>query len=116
MALNQSVNPFGELEILLGQSAFAVSHHAQTDIVPAVNQNVGMVIHGLGFIGDAIDEFHGAFEIIEFQIASQPIAFPPPIRDAGKGALDLLFVQLHLRPPLENLWGGGIHACAPEDL
>ena len=91
MALNQSVNPFGEFEILLGQSAFAVSHHAQTDLVPAVNQNVGMVIHGFGFIGDAIDELHRAFEILEFQIARQPIAFPHPIREAGKGVLDLLF-------------------------
>src|SRR5262245_6028426 len=84
MALNQSVDPLGELEILLGQSAFAMSHHAQTDLVPTVNQNVGVVVHGLGFFGDAVDELHRAFEVFEFQIARQPIAFPPPIRDAGK--------------------------------
>ena len=112
MALNQSVNPIGELEILLGQSAFAVSHHAQTDLVPVVYQNVGMVIHGLGFIGDAIDELHRAFEIIEFQIARQPIAFPAPIRDAGKGVLDLLFVQLHLHLPPENPCEG-MRPCLP---
>src|SRR5215510_3233943 len=96
MALNQSVNPLGELEILLSQPAFAVSHYVQTDLIPTVNQNVGMVIHGLGFVGDAVDELHRAFEVFEFQIARQPIAFPPPIRHAGKGVLDLLFVQLHL--------------------
>src|SRR5262249_15275218 len=96
MALNQSINPLAELEILLGQSALAVGHHTQADLVPAVNQNVGMVIHGLGFVGDAIDELHRAFEVLEFQIARQPIAFQPPIREAGKSVLDLLFTQLHL--------------------
>src|SRR5687767_7401688 len=40
MALNQFVNPAGEFEILFGQSTLAVSHHAQADLVPAVNQNV----------------------------------------------------------------------------
>src|SRR5262245_9927664 len=102
MALNQSVNPHGELEILLSQPAFAVSHHAQTDLVPAVNQNVGMVIHGLGLVGDAVDELHRGFDVFEFQIARQPIAFPPPIRGAGKGFLDLLIVHLHLYSPAEN--------------
>src|SRR5262249_17181898 len=100
MSLNQSVNPLGELEILLGQSAFAVSHHAQTDLVPAMNQNVGMVTHGFRFVGDPVDEFQRAFEVIEFQITRQPIAFPPPIRDAGESVLDLLFVQLHLYSPV----------------
>src|SRR5262245_29590910 len=102
MALNQPVNPLGELEVLFGQTAFAVSHHHQTNLVPAVNQNVGMVIHGLGFVGDAVDELHRAFEIFEFQIARQPIAFPPPIRGAGKGFLDLLFVHLHFNSPGKN--------------
>src|SRR5437899_2745795 len=96
LALNQAVNPPGESEILLGQSALAVSHDAQTDIVPAMNQNVGMVIHGLGFIGDAVDEFHRAFEVLEFQISRQPIAFPLQIREAGKGVLDLRLSQSHL--------------------
>src|SRR5262245_64759423 len=34
MALNQSVNPLGEFKILLGQSANAMGHHAQTYLVP----------------------------------------------------------------------------------
>lgn len=99
MALNQSVNPLGEFEILLGQSAYAVGHHAQANLVPAVNQNVWVMVQGFGFIGDSVDEIHRAFEILEFQIARQPIAFPNPIREAGKGVLDLFLIQLHLYSP-----------------
>jgi len=92
MALNQSVNPLGEFKILLGQSANAMGHHAQTYLVPAVDQNVGMMIHGFGFVGDSVDEFNRAFEVFEFQIALQPIAFPIPIREAGKRVHDLLLI------------------------
>src|SRR5262249_2247321 len=66
MALNQSVNPLGEFEIFLGQSAHAVCHHAQADLVPSVDQNVGVMIHGFSFIGDSVDEIHRAFKVLEF--------------------------------------------------
>src|SRR5262249_57587155 len=49
MALNQSVNPLGEFEIFLGQSAHAVCHHAQADLVPSVVHNVGLMIHAFNF-------------------------------------------------------------------
>src|SRR5262245_6284681 len=66
IALKQSVNSLGELEIHLGQSAHAVGHDAQADLVPAMNQDVGMVVHSLCLAGDAVDELHRAFEILEF--------------------------------------------------
>src|SRR5262245_14614703 len=102
MVLNQTVNPLGELEILHGQSALAVSRHAQTHLVPCMKQNVVMVIHVLGFVGYAVDELHRAFEVFKFQITRQPTAFPAPIRNAGKSVLDLFFIQLHLHSPAEN--------------
>src|SRR5262245_19598136 len=95
MPLNQSVNPLGEFEIFFSQPPLTVSNHTQTDLVPTMNQNVGMMIHGLCFIGDAVDELHRAFEIFEFLIARQPIAFTLPVREAGKGVSDLFFCQFH---------------------
>src|SRR5215510_16262198 len=97
--LNQSVNPLGQFEILVGQSAHTVGHHAQADVVPAVDQNIGVMVQGFGFISDTVDEFHRAFEVLKLQIARQPIAISAPIREAGKGVLDLLFIKLHLNSP-----------------
>src|SRR5262245_61868082 len=63
MELNQFDTLPSEYELLLRQSAHAVGHHAQTNSVPAMNQNVPVVIHPFGFIGDPVDKVHRALEV-----------------------------------------------------
>lgn len=62
----QLIDLSGQREILFRQTTMAMGHQAEPDIVPTVNQYVGVMIHRLGGLGDAINKAHRGFEVFEF--------------------------------------------------
>lgn len=87
----QLIHVLGQFEILLRQSTPAMGHYAQADIVPAVNQNVRVMIHGFGFHSYAIDEVHRGLEVLEPEIANNLVTIAMPSGDLRQERIDLLF-------------------------
>jgi len=76
--LFQPIDGARELEVPLGERADRVTRQAQANVVPSVNEDVGMVIGGFGHLGDAVDERDRRREIAEVTVADDLMAFPSP--------------------------------------
>src|ERR1700674_946180 len=70
-------NLAGELEVLVGHSAFAVRAAVEAN-ARVVDRDVGMVIGGLGDPRDAIDELDSIHEFLELEQLADRLALVPP--------------------------------------
>src|SRR5438105_8185774 len=98
--LRQPVHRAGEPEVGLGQAARRVVGHGEAHVVPAVQQDVGVVVGGLGDLGHGVDELHRAPEVLELPLAHDLVALARPL--AGRQALGDLLVtqQFHIVSPV----------------
>src|SRR4051794_17074048 len=68
-----------ELMVVLGHAALAVRRERQRDVVPAVDEDVGMVVSLLGEVRDAVHEPHRRLEVRELEVANQRVVLVSPL-------------------------------------
>src|SRR5215210_6941989 len=75
----QAVNPGREIAVGLGQRAGGVRREREADVVPAVDQDVRMVVGRLGHLRHLVDERHRAGEVGEREVADEGRALLAPL-------------------------------------
>ena len=64
----QAVDLGRQPEVGVGEPALGVRRERQADLVPAVEEDVGVVVGGLGELGDAVDERDRGGEVREAEV------------------------------------------------
>src|SRR5437660_2865788 len=75
---DQAVDPLSHREIGLGEASGRVVGQRQPDLVPAVDEDVRVMIGLLGRVGHAVDELHGLGEILKLPLADDLVALATP--------------------------------------
>src|SRR3712207_9314407 len=75
----QPVDAGGEVEVGRGQAALGVVGDRQADAVPAVDEDVRMVVELLRHGADAVDERERGGEAGELPVAHDRVAVAPPV-------------------------------------
>src|SRR4029079_1551535 len=70
----QTVDAAREVEVTLRQTIGRMRAEREADPVPAVDQDVRMVVGGLRQAGHAVDERHRAREVPELEVAHDRVA------------------------------------------
>src|SRR5208282_3379637 len=87
----------GELEVLVCHSAFAVRAAGEAD-ARVIDRDVGMVIGGLGYPRDAVDELDCIHEFLETKEFGDSVALVLPSGERLQLLSDLRGAQLGHRP------------------
>ena len=74
----QPVDIVRQLEVLGGELARRVVGERQTDAVPSVDENIGVVVRGLGRVGDLVDERDRRREVGKVAVADDLLVLSPP--------------------------------------
>src|ERR1700728_3851811 len=77
-----------KLEVGAGEPTLGVRRELQANLVPAVQEDVGMMVGGLGSLGDTVDERDRLGKIRELQLAHDRLALAPPLT-AGEPSVNL---------------------------
>lgn len=88
-SLQQGVDALGEIEVGMRQTTLGVSGELEADLVPAVQQDVGMVVCPLGFSRQQVHEADRLLEVRELQLANYRLPLSPPLAVA-QPLLDLV--------------------------
>src|SRR3954451_1053381 len=75
---SESVDRRRELMVVLGHAAGAVRRQRQRDVVPAVDEDVGVVVALLGQVRDTVDEPHRRLEVGKLEVADQRVVLVSP--------------------------------------
>src|ERR687891_2106847 len=70
---SEGVDATGHLVVVLGQLSGRVRGERQTDVVPAVDGDVGVVVDLLGEVGNAVHIGHRLGEVLELQVTREVI-------------------------------------------
>src|SRR5215211_2781249 len=73
-----SVDPLGHRAVVVGQLALGVRRQCQPHLVPAVDEDVRVVVGLLGGVGHLVDECHRLGEVLELIVANQRLVLLPP--------------------------------------
>ena len=87
--IHEGVEPFGEVEVVFGDAAFAVGAEDDADFVEA-DVHVGMMIGILGEFGDAVHEINSLLEVVELENANDGFPLHVPFGQVFDGFLDFL--------------------------
>src|SRR6202012_3920381 len=68
----------GHLEVHLGEAAHRMVGQRELHLIPAVQEDVGMVVGLFGDVGDPVDARNRLVEVLEAQLADDLIALPLP--------------------------------------
>ena len=104
--LGKRVEPAGEVEIRLGDTAGGVSGERERDLVVAVDGDVRVMVGRLGRLGHPVDEGDRRREVVELQLADDRVALALPVavrpgapRWLGLSAFRPWFCAAELIPP-----------------
>src|SRR4051794_31000257 len=75
----QAVNARSEVVVGLRHAALRVRREREAHLVPAVDEDVGMVVGPLGHLGHLVDERHGGGEVRKAEVAHERGALPAPV-------------------------------------
>ena len=93
-SVEQSVDPFCQFEIRVGQATLVMSGQAEGDGAPA-DIDVWVVIRFFGDFGNAIDKIHGFHELVEFEDPKNlgVSLFVLPFWDFSQAAFKFVFLN-----------------------
>jgi hypothetical protein len=88
MRLCETVDLGGELEVRVGETTLGVRGEGQADLVPAVHENIGVVVSRLCDLSDAVNERERCSEVREGEVAHDPaVPICAPVGDANQSLL-----------------------------
>lgn len=82
-AVDEGVNPTSQRMVAVSNVSDIVAPAGDAHSVPAVEQDVGVMVQFLGNFSDPVDEFQRRREVPEFHLALEPAmlaVFTPPLR------------------------------------
>ena len=74
----ERVDAFSHRAVVVGQLALGVRRELQADLVPAVDQDVRVVVVLLGDVRHPVHERDRRHEVLELVVADQRLALLPP--------------------------------------
>ncbi len=83
--LGQPVDGLRQLEVRRGQAAGGVVGDREPDLVPTVDEDVGVMVGGLGGVSHAVDEGDRGDEVIQLPFADDLIALAGPVGSLKAG-------------------------------
>src|SRR5439155_14424268 len=111
----QGVDAPGKREIGLREPALGVGRELEAHLVPAVHEDVRVVVGLLGQLGHAVHERDRGGEVRELQLArDRRLIVPVPVRDGGQALVDLGVAERgHATARLARPRGDALTAARP---
>ncbi len=77
--LGQFVDLLGQSEVSVGDAALRMGRASNAHLVPAVDQDVGVMVSYLGYTGDAVDELDCRLKVRQRVVADDSAVLVAPL-------------------------------------
>src|SRR3712207_5623808 len=99
----QAVDRPGHLDVRAGQAARGVRREREADAIPAVDEDVRVVVGRLGGLGDAVDERDGGGEVRKMPVAHDRVALADPVGPRERVTDLVVAEQCHAVPRADRI-------------